>query len=296
LCERPHSQRDKYGKIYKIWVYRGAREMYATACIPEVAKRIDDYFDYRMRFGEACKLYGKSDHKHEYYDGYDDEVIEKLYKADEPHLDPDAPLVRKDFDRKDSFAAKYPKRVSDEQITDIIRNAAIAAGVRKVNKGQPFKRHSVMTTHGFRKLFKKRCRQAKVDLIILERLLGHKNGNSVDGVTKLMMTYDPEDWTEMQEEFEKAIPNLTITKDAMIQAQLEETKTQLKNVTTTDDREQIKIELEQMRQLLNEARGQLPMMNPAKEETRRMAKILIKDRLHMEEQLRRQQKKSTTTS
>jgi hypothetical protein len=294
------SKETKYGKIYKIWVYRGAREMYATACIPEVAKRIDDYFEYRMRFGELCKQFGKSDHMHEYYDANEEEeIIEKWYKADEPHLDPDAPLIREDFDKTDSFAAKYPKRISDDQVNDIIRNAAIAAGVRKVNKGQPFKRHRVMVTHGFRKLFKKRCRQAKLDPIILERLLGHNNGNSADGVTKLMMTYDPEDWGEMQAEFEKAIPNLTITKDALVQTQLEETKTQLKNITTTDDREQIKNELEQMRQsqlqtveqvqqlrqLLNEARGQLPLMNPAKEETRRMAKILIKDRLHLEEQL-----------
>jgi site-specific recombinase XerC len=274
----------KYGKIYKIWVYRGAREMYATACIPEVAKRIDDYFEYRMRFGKICKQFGKTDHKHEYYDGYDgNEVIEKWYKADEPHLDPDAPLIREDFDRTDSFSAKFPKRLSDDQITDIIREAAIAAGIRKVNKGQPFKRHRVMLTHGFRKLFKKRCRQAKVDPIILERLLGHNSGNSADGVTKLMMTYDPEDWTEMQAEFEKAIPQLTITKEALIQAQLEETKTQLENIPTTEDREQIKIELEQMRQSHlqtveqlatvtakleemsqkhAEALGVLPMMNP----------------------------------
>jgi len=33
----------------------------------------------------------------------------------------------------------------------------------------------------------------------------------------------------MQAEFEKAIPNLTITKDAMIQAELEKTKAQLRN-------------------------------------------------------------------
>jgi integrase len=48
-----------------------------------------------------------------------------------------------------------------------------------------------MLTHGFRKLFKKRCRQAKVDAITLERFMGHKSGNSRDGITKLMMTYDP---------------------------------------------------------------------------------------------------------
>jgi hypothetical protein len=185
----------KYGKIYKIWVYRGSSEMYATACTPEVAARIDAYFEYRMRFGEACKQFGKSDHMHEYYDGYngDEEVIQKWFKADEAHLDPDAPLIREDFDRTDSLAAKYPKKISYEQITSIIRDAAIAAGVRKVNKGERFKRHKVMLTHGFRKLFKKRCRQAKVDPIVLERLLGHKSGNPKDGITKLMMTYDPED-------------------------------------------------------------------------------------------------------
>lgn len=50
-----------YGKMYKIWVYRGSRAMCATLCIPEEAKRINDYFAYRMRFGECCKLYeGKS--------------------------------------------------------------------------------------------------------------------------------------------------------------------------------------------------------------------------------------------
>lgn len=71
----------RYGKIYKIWVYRGSREMYATACIPEVAKRIDDYFEYRMRFGEACKQYeNRVEHKHEYYDGTE-EVIEKKNKT-----------------------------------------------------------------------------------------------------------------------------------------------------------------------------------------------------------------------
>ena len=91
-----------------------------------------------------------------------------------------------------------------------------------------------MITHGFRKLFKKRCRQAKVDAIVLERLLGHKSGNPNDGITKLMMTYDPEDWAEMQQEFEKAIPNLTITKDAVIQAELEQAKAQLKNVPTIE--------------------------------------------------------------
>src|SRR3712207_7697974 len=42
---------------------------------------------------------------------------------------PDAPLIREDFDRDDPFAARYPKRISKEQIADIIRDAAVASGV-----------------------------------------------------------------------------------------------------------------------------------------------------------------------
>src|SRR3712207_9248099 len=68
-----------------------------------------------------------------------EEVIERWYKADEPHLDPDAPLIREDFDRNDPFATRYPRRISDHQISDIIRIAAEAAGVREPNEGNPFR-------------------------------------------------------------------------------------------------------------------------------------------------------------
>lgn len=235
--------------------------MYPTACTPEVARRIDDYIEYRMRFDEHCKLFGKADHTHEYYDGYDGsgggggdsdsaEVIQKSFKANEPHLDPDAPRIREDFDKTDSLAAMHPRRISDKQITHIVSNAAIAAWVRTVMKGaDPSKRHRVMITHGNRKFFKKRCRQAKVDAIILERLIGHKSGNSRAGVTKLMMTYDPEEWEEMQQEFDKAIPHLTISKDAMIQAELERAKAQLKNVPRIEEiQDSQRKMLEQMQQ------------------------------------------------
>ena len=100
-------------------------DMYATACTPEVAAKIDAYFEYRMRFGEACKQFGIVEHLHEYHDG--EEVIQKRFKADEAHLDPDAPLIREDFDRTDSLAAKHPKRISYEQISDIVRDAAIGS-------------------------------------------------------------------------------------------------------------------------------------------------------------------------
>jgi len=214
----------KYGKIYKMWVYRSSKEEYPTVCTPEVAERIDAYLDYRLRFGEVCPQYGR-DHVHEYYDG--EESIQRSFKYDEKHLDPEAPLIREEFDRKEMMTAKNPRRITYNQISDIIREAAIASGVRIPNKGQPYKRHKVMITHGFRKLFKKRCRKAKMDAILLERFLGHTRGNPKDGVNKLMMIYDPEDWNEMEQAFINVIPELTINKSAKLQAELEHTRNEL---------------------------------------------------------------------
>jgi len=77
--------------------------------------------------------------------------------------------------------------------------------------------------------------------------MGHKNGNSKDGISKLMMTYDPQDWAEMQQEFEKAIPNLTITKDALIQAELEQAKAQLRNAPTI---EQVQAQLKKAEEVI----------------------------------------------
>lgn len=208
----------KYGKIYKIWVYRNTPDEYPTACTPETARKIDEYLEYRLRMGEVCPKFEK-DHYHEYHDG--EEVTNKPYKAGDIHLDPDAPLIRDDFNERDSFKVKHPKRLEDETISWLVRQAAITSGIRTVNKGQQYKRHRVMVAHGFRKLFKKRCRQAKMDAIILERFMGHRSGNTKEGITKLMMIYDAEDWLEMEEQFIQAIPHLTLSKDAKLKNELE---------------------------------------------------------------------------
>jgi hypothetical protein len=109
-----------------------------------------------------------------------------------------------------------------------------------------------MCTHGLRKLFNKRCRQKKVDPIIRARLLGQKSGSPHDGISKLMMTYDPEEWAEMQEEFESAIPHLTITKDAVIQTKLKEAEAQLKNVPTIEQLQAQLKEAEESKKRLEE--------------------------------------------
>jgi hypothetical protein len=225
----------KYGKIYKMWVYRGTPEEYVTACIPETAARLDTYFEYRMRYGEMCPHFGK-DHSHELHDGEDAVLIH--YTADQRHLDPEAPVIRDAFNKRVVASAMRPKRLDFKTISDIIYEAAKACGVRVVNKdGDTHKHHKVMITHGLRKLFKKRMRQAKVDPIILERFMGHRSGNPKDGITKLMMVYDPEEWEEMEQEFIKAVPHLTLSKDALLQAELEEQRSK----TRALEEEQVRV-------------------------------------------------------
>jgi len=243
----------KYGRIYKIWVYRGTKAEYPTACIPDVAKRIDDYQAVRLRFGEVCKQFGK-DHYHEYHDG--EEVSQKLFRADERHLDPEAPLIREAFDKRDPTQIVNPRRLTEERISDIVREAAIKAGIRVVNKGQKNKRHKVAIAHGFRKLFKKRCRQAGMDAIILERFMGHRSGNPREGMTSLMLTYDPADWTEMEQQFIKVIPHLTLSREAKLEAE----KAELENKLSGE--EKMQAQLDNLTDLVNSMVAERYQENP----------------------------------
>jgi hypothetical protein len=56
----------------------------------------------------------------------------------------------------------------------------------------------------------------------------------------------------MQQEFEKAIPSLTITKDAVIHAELEQAKAQLKNVPTIEQLQAPLKEAEESKKRLEE--------------------------------------------
>lgn len=73
-----------------------------------------------------------------------------------------------------------------------------------------------MLTHGLRKFFKQHCRRAGVDPIVIEHLIGHKNGDSRIGISKLMMTYDPAMEDELLNEYLKAVDLLTINDEARL--------------------------------------------------------------------------------
>src|SRR5919106_1001906 len=86
-------------RLYKIQVYARTRDKYLTFCTPECAKAIDEYLDYRRRFGEEIK--DKS------------------------------PLLREQFNVDDKWRIESPRFVSEKGIEHIIDNVLKKAGVRK---------------------------------------------------------------------------------------------------------------------------------------------------------------------
>ncbi|GEM_PF-3296928 len=217
LEERKHPGTGQ--KMYKITVYRNTPDEYFTFCTPETAGAIDDLFSYRLRMGEACSQYRK-DHHHG----------QLFFPADHQHLDPRAPVIREQFDKRDQFAIKRPKHLSKRTIMGLIDETFIEAGVRSREKGGKYNRKEVMLTHGLRKFCRQQMRRAKVDAIIIEYLLGHDSGDPRAGVTKLMMTYDPEDEPEVFAEYCKAVDSLTIYDEHRLKAELKEKDRKLKSV------------------------------------------------------------------
>jgi hypothetical protein len=171
--------------FYRVVLYRGTPAVYVSYFGPETSKEIDEYFAYRERCGEV--------------------------------LTGDSPLIREEFDPKDTFQVKHPRFISKRTLERQIGYVAVAAGIRQVEKGGgPHKRKENMLTHGLRKFFKQQCRRAGVDPIVIEHLVGHKNGHSKIGISKLMMTYDPAMEDELLNEYLKAVDLLTINDEARL--------------------------------------------------------------------------------
>jgi integrase len=132
---------------YKIIVYKNEPDEYITFCSPECAKAIDDYLEYRKRYGEIIK--------------------------------PSSPLIREMFDKDNIEQAASPKDVKMGAIKNIIYHAIYDAGLREkknVIKGQERILHEVMQSHGLRKFFETQAAGAGMDLFTAEYLMGHKGG------------------------------------------------------------------------------------------------------------------------
>ncbi len=166
--------------VYRITVYEHTKDEYTTYCTPECKKVIDEYHEFRQRCGEV--------------------------------FTPKTPVLREFFGGQMISRVLTPRSASHGSIAMFIRRSAVRAGIREVGNNK-YERKAVMLNHGMRKFFKSNARKSKVDMLVLEYLMGHRSGNMKEGISKLMMTYDPSEEGELLTEYVKAIDNLTINEE-----------------------------------------------------------------------------------
>ncbi|MGC2308334.1 MAG: tyrosine-type recombinase/integrase [Nitrososphaeraceae archaeon] len=121
--------------LYLIWVYNNSKkDRYYTFCTTECARAIEEYMEYRKRFGE--ELRDKS------------------------------PLIRNKISADNIFTARAPKFISNKQIQTIVDDLKEAGLLNS--------KREVMRTHGFRKWYANQCSRAHIDYPTREYLIGHK--------------------------------------------------------------------------------------------------------------------------
>lgn len=115
--------------LYKIQVYAGTRDRYFTFCIPECYSAIQEYLEYRRRYGEDISK-SKS------------------------------PLFREHFNKDNQFTINVPKYLTANSIMKIIDECLKRSGV---------KTSEARRNHAFRKGFKSICEQSGMKSINVDR-------------------------------------------------------------------------------------------------------------------------------
>jgi hypothetical protein len=175
--------------IYKVTVYEGFKEEYITFTTPECTLAIDNYLKMRQHYGEKLAL--------------------------------DSFLIREQFDIRDPFAISKCKEVKAITISRNLINLAERSGIRQKDVLEEGKhcatiRKDVPIAHGFRKFFTSQLVEAdlKTELRLLE---GHNlKGNDSN--------YVRVSEKRLQQEYEKAINNLTIDPANRLQRTIETLK------------------------------------------------------------------------
>ena len=151
--------------------------------VPEAAKAIDNYLEFRERCGEK--------------------------------INPQSPLFRKDFDINDQGQARFDvqnwkrPRILEAIHKELIKNGLITVDHTKYN------RKDVKLSHGFRKFFETMLVNAKLHETIIRKLTGHSPNNN------LTQLYSKQTEEEMLKEYEKAIDVLTINPENRLKRKVE---------------------------------------------------------------------------
>jgi integrase len=134
---------DNYG-IFKVSVYSKSRKSrYFTFCTPECRKSIEDYLDYRRRWGER--------------------------------MGEESPLFRVDFNPQIDTRNEV-KSISYYRCMHIVSKLLKDTGLRKMPTEGKVQRSHLMGNHGFRKFFETNAFKAGMDHMYLRRLMGQKSG------------------------------------------------------------------------------------------------------------------------
>ena len=161
--------------LNKITIYEGEEEEYITFCTPEAKQAVNDYREYRERYGE---------------------VITKS-----------SPLIREQFDKRDSLSIKHPRRITEKalivNLTVLLESVGIRTRVALQEGQKPATvRSEVPICNGFRRFFTSQC--VNSDLNSEKRFLleGHNlkfNDNSYVHVSDQLEEIAPPISTSLQE-------------------------------------------------------------------------------------------------
>jgi integrase len=177
-------------RLYRICVYSDSiDDTYYTFCTPECAQYIKLYFETRERqFGE--------------------------------NLNPESPLIRKDFDNN------LDLKLAPHSVGERIRRISLSAGIRmkrEIKEGNdPIEvkrqRHEIMTCHGLRKFFDTVCIDSDMKNIPKEIMMGHKREQGLD------RNYYRPTLDTLLKEYLKVVNDLTIDESNRLSKQIQELK------------------------------------------------------------------------
>jgi integrase len=170
--------------LYKITVYEGEPEQYYCFCSFECAAMVDQYLDYRQRFGEVLK--------------------------------PSSPLIRKQFDPNDTFQVKRPRFLGLDTFRRMIDRMLWSSGLRIRTKKADRHIHDVMRSYGFRKFLVTQMVKCKLDYNVREFLIGHKHSLGLD------MHYDRTSEEDRLSEYLKTVDLVTISPENRLRKQVAE--------------------------------------------------------------------------
>ncbi len=174
---------EKVQGIYKFIVYESDEE-YFTLCTPECAQVLDQYLEYRERFGEK--------------------------------LTPESPLIREEFDtfRRPKPQRTLPRHVTTPAIKYLVVSKLNRLGIREVCRTEGHHhRKKVKLMHGFRKFFETQLLESDVNYVVVKMLMGHD--------LKLEGSYFRPKLEYIIKEYSKASNNLTINEENRLKRKVE---------------------------------------------------------------------------